>query len=146
MAAKQIDLALALKAQLVRKGYTVTDTVDSSNNAALALGAGTAGSQSAYIKVKPIDSIGTDSIGLTQRSFGPHVIQVVLETSTIANVSLLTGANLLAIMGCILPMGTRVELYMSANTNAVGPEDIVSGNLKATWDGSALEFGVMAAV
>lgn len=146
MAAKQIEIAQALKANLVRKGFTVVDGIDASGNATLALGAGTAGSQSAFMRVKPIDSIGTDSVGLTQRSFGPHVIQVVLETSTIANTPLLTGANQVALYGCLFPIGTRVELYMSANTNAVEVSDITSGNLKATWDGLPLEFGVMSAV
>lgn len=151
MAAKQVELALSLSQSLKRRGYTVVEGFDTSTSPGapwptLALGAGTAGSQSAFIRVKPIDSIGTDSVGLTQRSFGPHVIQLVLETSTIANVALMTEANELAILGEILGRGTRVELYMSANTNPVDVADITSGNLKATWDGFNLEFGVMAAV
>lgn len=145
MAAKHIELAQSLKGSLSRR-FTVTEGFDASGLPTLLVGAGTAGSQSAFIRVKPIDSIGTDSLGLTQRSFGPHVIQVVLETSTIANVALMLESNKLPLLGELLGRGTRVELYMSANTNAVDVADITSGNLKQTWDGYNVEFGVMAAV
>jgi hypothetical protein len=145
MAAKQVELALSLKDSL--KGvFTVTEGFDSSGLPTLLVGAGTAGSQSAFIRVKAVDSIGTDSLGLTQRSFGPHVIQVVLETSTIANVALMTEVNKVALMAPVFGRGTRVELYMSANGNAVDVADIIVGNLKATWNGYSKEFGLMAAV
>ena len=146
MAAKQVELAVSLSDSLKRRGFTVVQGFDTNGLPTVALGAGTAGSQSAFIRVKAVDSIGQDSLGLTQRSFGPHVIQVVLETSTIANVALLTEVNKLAVMGEVLGRGTRVELYMSANTNAVDVSDITTGNLKATWDGFDLSFGLMGAV
>jgi hypothetical protein len=145
MASKVIELAQSLKESLKRR-YTVTEGYDTSGLPTLLIGAGTAGSQSAFIRVKPIDSIGTDSFGNAQRSFGPHAIQIVVETSTIADVALLTEANKLFVMGEAMGRGTRVELYMSANGNAVDVADIVSGNLKATWNGYSLEFGLMAAV
>lgn len=145
MAAKQVELAISLSESLKRR-FTVLNSFDTSGLPTVLVGAGTAGSQSAFIRVKAIDSIGTDSLGLTQRSFGPHVMQVVLETSTIANVALMTEINKLPLMAEIVGRGTRVELYMSANGNAVDVADIIPGNLKATWDGFNLEFGVMAAV
>ena len=61
------------------------------------------------------------------------MLQVVLETSTIADVALLTEANELKLMASCSQFGLYTELYMSANTNATGPEDISSGNLKAQW-------------
>lgn len=145
MAAKQVELALSLSQSLKRR-FTVVDGFDASGLPTLLVGPGTAGSQSAFLRVLPIPSIGTDSVGLTQRSFGPHSIQVVLETSTIANVALLTEINKLPLMAEVVGRGTRVELYMSANGNAVDVADITPANLKATWDGFNVEFGVMAAV
>jgi len=146
MASKAIELALSLSASLTRRGFTVVNGFDANGDPTIALGTGGAGSQSAFIRCKAIASIGTDSVGNTQRSFGPHVLQVVLEASTVANCPLLTGANSLPIMGELLARGTQVELYMTANTNAVEVSDITAGNLKATWNGQNSDFGVMAAV
>lgn len=146
MAAKSVELALSLSSSLARRGFTVVNGFDTNGLPTIALGAGTAGTQSAFIRVEAIPSIGTDSVGLTQRAFGPHVIQMVIETSSVANVSLVTEANKLPILGEVLGRGTRVELYLSANGTAPAVAGIASGNLKQTWDGFNLEFGVMAAV
>lgn len=99
----------------------------------LRVGDGTAGSQSALVKVKDIPQIGKDSLGLAQETFTPEVIQVVLESSTIANVALMTEANKAQLLNVLIAVGaSKCELYLSANTNTVGPEDIVSTNLVAT--------------
>jgi hypothetical protein len=62
------------------------------------------------------------------------VTQIVVETSTIANVPLLTGANFSKILMDVLKFGTKVELYMSANTDAPAVGEITTANLKATLD------------
>jgi hypothetical protein len=146
MAAKQVELALSLSQSLTRRGFVCVNGFDTNGLPTIALGTQSAGQQAAFIRVEAVPSIGTDSLGLTQRAFGPHVIQVVLETSSVANVALLLESNKLPIMGEILGRGTRVELYLSSNGTAVAIGQIVSANLKATWDGFNLEFGVMAAV
>lgn len=146
MASKAIDLALSLSSALAKRGFTVANGFDSSGNPTILLGAGTAGSQSMFIRCLATPSLGTTSVGTTQTSFGPHVLQIVLETSTIANVALMTEANKMVIMGEVLGRGTAAELYMSANTNAVDVADITSGNLKATWSGFNQQFGLMSAV
>lgn len=104
----------------------------SSGDPTLAVGAGTAGTQSAFIRFVPEDTIQTNSVGGTQAVYCPHKIQVVLETSTIANVALMTEANKIQLMEALLKKGAKVELYMSANTNAVDEADITAGNLKAS--------------
>lgn len=105
---------------------------DTDNMPLVRVGAGTAGSQSALLKVKDLPQIGKDAIGLSQETFCPEVIQIVLETSTIANVALMTMANVGKLLNETLGIGaSKVEIYMSANGNTVGEEDIVSGNLKA---------------
>jgi len=132
---KSQALAAELRDALLKRFATVSAILfDTDGSPYLLVGAGTAGSQSALVKVSAEQPLGVDGLGMTPRAFSPHVMQVVLETSTIANVALMTEANKLALMGEVEKWGTKIELYMSANTNAVGPEDIVSGNLKATWE------------
>ncbi|WNM70325.1 hypothetical protein [Myxococcus phage Mx1] len=118
----------------IRSGLVVTTGLDADANPLIKVGAQTAGSQSALIRLKQVESIQTDGIGLPQRVYTPHVIQVVLETSTIANVPLFTIANLSRLMLDVTKFSTKVEIYMSANGNSVGVEDIVAANLKVTLD------------
>lgn len=122
------DLGLRLKALGVATG------VDSSGNPTVSVGAMTAGSQSAFVRVLDQASIQVDSLGLPQRSFGPHVVQIVLETSTIATVALMTEANKLKLVGELLKHGAKVELYLTANLTAPSVAGIAAGNLIATWD------------
>lgn len=146
MSAKHVELSLSLKDALKRRFASVVDGFDTNGLPTLLIGAGTAGSQSAFIRIKPVDSIGVNSVGLSQPAYGPHAIQLVLETSTIANTPLLTGANALPLWAELASRGVRIELYMSANTNAVDVADITTGNFKGAWDGAAVEFGFMAAI
>lgn len=127
----------AMAAQIVEKLKRVFSDArdagfDTDGAPLLRVGAGTAGSQSALVKVKDIPQIGKDSLGLAQETFCPEVVQVVLEESTIANVALMTEVNKAQLLNVLVGMGaSKVELYMSANTNTVGAEDLISGNLKA---------------
>jgi len=132
---KSQALAAELRDALAKRFATVSSVLfDTDGSPYVLVGAGTAGSQSAIVKVSAEQPLGVDGLGLTPRAFTPHVMQVVLETSTIANVALMTEANKLALLGEVEKWGTKVELYMSANTNAVDPTDITSGNKKAEWD------------
>lgn len=146
MAAKHVELALSLSQSLSRAFTVVSNGFDSGGLPTVQVGTGSIGSQSAFIRVKAIDSIGTDSVGLTQRAFGPHVIQVALETSTIANVALLTEINKLPLMAEVVGRGARVELYLETNGTAATVSSIDSTKLKATWNGFNREFGLMSAV
>lgn len=146
MASKPVELALSLSASLARRFAVVVNGVDTNGLPTIQIGAGTAGTQSAFIRVKPVDSIGTDSVGNTQRSFGPHIIQVCIETSTIANVGLLLESAKTPLLGEVMGRGTSVEVYMSANTVAATVATIAAGNLKFTWSGFNADFGLMAAV
>lgn len=134
--AKAIVLVRSLKDQLKFRvpSLALAEGTASDGNPTVAVGAGTAGSQSAFIKIKELPLIGTDALGLASRGFSPHVAQIVLETSTIANVALMTEANEFAILVELMKLGCKVELYMSANGNAVDNADITSGNLKASID------------
>lgn len=129
------DLLKRLPALAQTKGFD-------SSLPTLLLGAGTAGSQSAFLRIQPEATVYNNVVGNAQEVYSPHTIQVVVEASTIANVALLLGANLMQLLSACTKMGCKVELYMSANTNPVDVADIVSGNLKGTWNNS-VEFGIM---
>jgi hypothetical protein len=127
--ARQIkeDLSLRLSALACTLGY------DASGNPQVTVGAGTAASQSAYIRVISEASSQVDALGLAQRVYTPHIIQLVLETSTIPAVALMTEANKFLLLGELLKHGTKLELYMSANANAVDASDI-TGTPVQVWN------------
>lgn len=122
------NLAVRLSALARLKGF------DASQFPTLLLGTGAAGSQSAFIRIKPLDSINVDVLGLAQNVFTPHVVQLVLEMSTITDVQLMTMQNLGILMPALAAIGARLEIYMSANTVAVSVAAITAGNLKSTFD------------
>lgn len=120
----------------LRTGLTTVVGVDSSGNPTISVGAMTAGTQSAFIRVKQDydPSLQLDGIGNVQRVYTPHVVQLVVETSTIANVPLLTGANFSMILYEALYPRAKVELYMTANTTPPSVTGISGANLKKTLD------------
>lgn len=135
MSAKSLNEAQEAQNALSRRFATISAVqFDADGEPFFSIGAGTAGSQSAIIKYKTYPPLGVDAIGNTPRAFTPVTCQVVLETSTIANVALLTEINELALVGELSHRGNRLELYMTANTVAVTVGGITSGNLKATFD------------
>lgn len=113
---------------------TVTLSSDTDQYPLISVGALTAGSQSFVIKIAPVDwSQAVDIFGNAAEAFGPHRAQVVLETSTIANVPLLTGANVLLMLGEAALWGTSLELYLTANGTPPSSAGIASANLKQTF-------------
>lgn len=130
-------LSRELANRLARRftSLSVVESFDGSGNPVITVSDGTpaAGEQVAVVRVLEQASIGTNSVGLAQDSFGPHVVQVCLETSTIANVALLLEANKLKLMGEVMSLKAKVELYMSANTTVPAVGEMVSGNLKDTF-------------
>jgi hypothetical protein len=144
--AKSLALLKELKDRLARRTTLAIGDIsfDTDGGGWFLIGTGAAGTQSMVVKSKQIDPVGFDGIGLAARGYSQTVMQLVLETSTIANTSLLTAANFLPLLGEVLRQGSRVELYMSANTNTVDVTDITSGNLKVTWEPD-LQFRTMDA-
>lgn len=108
---------LALRLPVITAANSIAG-FDVNGDATLAIGTGTAGTQSAFIRVKGVAGFGKDILGTTQNVFTPHIIQLALETSTIASVTLMTTANLTLLLGELLKFGVRVDLYLSANTVA----------------------------
>jgi hypothetical protein len=135
MSAKSLNFAAELRDVLAKRFATVSAVAfDTDGEPYFTIGAGTAGSQSALVKVKTFLPLGVDSLGLAARGYTPVVTQLVLETSSVANVALLTEANELALVGELGHRGSRLEMYLSANGTAPALSGITSGNLKATFD------------
>lgn len=136
ISAKSLSLVQELRSRLANRTTLALGEIafDTDGGAWFLIGTGAAGSQSMVVKSKQIDPLGNDVIGTAARGYAQTVIQLVVETSTIAATALLTAANFLPLVGEVLRQGSRVELYMSANTNTVGVEDITAGNLKVTWE------------
>jgi hypothetical protein len=127
-------LAAQLKANL-EKFFTVVSDVQFDTNSVpyITIGAMTTGTQSALVRVFAVQPLGGDALGLTQRSFGPHSVQVALETSATANLAFLTAANSALLFLEAGKTGAKVELYMRATGTPPALTDLVEGNLKAEW-------------
>lgn len=127
--AKAVATARALADILKQRGYVVTQsfsTVDSDGNPAptIQVGAGTAGTASCFIKVRPIAAFGKDVLGLTQNVYTPHIIQMVQENVSGAGAYPLGFAKFSEIWAVLTQQGTRVELYNRANATAATETDI----------------------
>ena len=134
--AKSLAVLKELRDRMARRTtLTIGDLqYDTDTGGYFLIGTGVAGSQSMIIKAKEIAPFGYDGIGLAARGYAQTVLQVGLETSTVASVPLLTGANMLDLMGEVLRAGTRVELYLSPNTDNVGVDEFIAGQLVKTWE------------
>lgn len=111
---------------------TLVQTTGTAGDPVITLGSLAAGSQSAFIRIVPEATLQLNSVGQAAPVYTPHIVQVVLETSTIANVALMLESNKFPLFHVLDKTGCKVELYMTANTNAVEETDITSANLKAS--------------
>lgn len=113
-------------ALLVREGF------DASGNPTVAIDDGTpaAGEQAIFMRTIENPSIGTNAVGIAQDSYGPHTVQLVMEGSAgDAAVALVREVSKLRLLGEVLRMGTKVEVYLTANGVAPSVAGIVAGNL-----------------
>lgn len=121
----------------------VTEGFDASSNPQINVDDGTpaAGEQCFYIRVIETPSIGNNSVGLSADSYGPHVIQIVMETSATAGVGVPSDLNKSFVWSSALLLGARVELYLRANGAVPVVGDITAANLVTQID-SDLMFGL----
>lgn len=149
-------LSRKLAEQLRRRlssSLVVTEGVDSSGNPQITVNDGTAATteQNVYIRVIELSVLGTDSVGVSAQSYGPHVVQIALENLTATTPSILAAANMswlntvnsLAVLGSALALGARVELYLETAGTVPVVGSITPAKLVATWDAD-LMFGVFA--
>ena len=74
-----------------------------------------AGEQNIAIRVKAQDTQFNDVIGNAQVVYSPMIIQVILESSTIAHVPLLLMANMQAMQAELERLGCKMEIWLNAN-------------------------------
>jgi len=147
---KAIALRNAIKDGLfIRLGLTCTESFDSDGNPLLRVGAASAGSAGCFIRVSAEGSIQKDILGLAQKVFTPHIVDVAFEgndattTSTLPNVAN-TMAITTAILGEVLAKGAKTRVWLGPTGTA--PSDTTfdtAGYLKATWQD--LQYPLMAA-
>jgi hypothetical protein len=140
--ARSLADSLAVRLPLL----VVTAGTDASGNPTVTINDGTPATteQNLFLRVLEMPSLGLDSLGNAQQSYGPHVIQLAMETSTLAGVGFPTDANRLMVMGEVLQLSTRVEVYLEANGTVPSVSSLVAGNLVATFEN--LRFAPMANV
>lgn len=109
-----------------------TEGTDSDGNPTIAFGTQTAGSQNAFIRIKGEAIGGVDSLGLTQRVYQPHVIQVALEEASASGATILSLANVSQLLQLCQKAGAKVEVYLSANASIPSVNSITAANLEKT--------------
>lgn len=146
---KAIDLVSELRNSFQRYFTTVSDvTFDTDGNPYVTVTQGTlvAGQQAGLVKISPVPSIQVDSLGLTQKVYATHQLQMVLEstnsTITATGLPLLDIANLLIFLGESVGRECRNQLYLVANGTAISTAGI-TGTPAATWDGVELKYRLM---
>jgi hypothetical protein len=147
--AKALSMAQEIRSALVQRGVSTVGEVSldasDSNAAYILVGAGTAGSQSALIKVRESSPLGSDIVGNSAVGYAQVVCQIALEASSVgATNPELTIVNLLPLIGELVMRGSRVEVYGTADATAVTTLiGATMSGLKATFDPS-VQFRLMA--
>jgi hypothetical protein len=127
------ELADRLKARL-NASLALVQGFDTDQSPYISIGAGTAASASAMIKVMPVDwPLAQDILGLTANSYTPHKICFVTEARA-TNGAYLTRAQLILILGQLLLMGSKVEWYESTNGDSPDLDDITAAKLVASFE------------
>ena len=114
----------------------VTQGVDASGNPTLTINDGSpaAGEQNIFLRVLESPSIGVNSIGQTQDSYGPNIVQIAMEDSAVAGTTLVSLKNIMRLVGDVFTMGCRVEFYEETTGTAPTVTSIAAGKLVYTWD------------
>lgn len=153
MSYKAIEISAELADELKKRLPTLilTETSDGSGNPVISLtGDATpaAGEKVIFIRTTGIDwPLAKDVLGLASPVYTPHVIQLCTELNfagTTDNVAdILTAANLLAVLGCVLSRGTRVEWYQTAVATIPSVAAMIAANMTASWE-SNIYHGMQA--
>lgn len=135
---KAIALAheMADKLKIRFSSLTVTEAFDTDGAPYITINDATAaaGEQNMLVKVSPETwPLALDVLGNAANIYSPSKVQIVTELSATAGQTLLSGANILALLGECLSRGAKVEWYMSTNGAAPGLADITASKLKGTF-------------
>src|SRR5271163_3127794 len=84
------DLANRVQARLGQSTYsagalTVTTGFDTNGYPTMSVGPGTTGTQSLFLRLIEVPSLGTNAVGNAQDSYGPYQTQVAMESKSIGS-------------------------------------------------------------
>jgi hypothetical protein len=117
--ARYIQEELKARALLLSTPLVVGDlTFDASGNPMIQYGAGGAGTQSAWIKVMPVDAWGYDIIGHAQTVYNPLKIKIAFEAAAAGAWPLVTMENQAPVLGVCLGKGCITEFWLDTNGTA----------------------------
>lgn len=125
-----LQIKEALKLEL--PSFSFTDGVVSGNPTLLVSADATpaAGEAVAYLKMIQKSYVGFPSPSLASSDDGrTHTLQLVLELSAVAGVSVWSSINFAKLMARLQESNVHIELYLRANGGIPVEADIVSGNL-----------------
>lgn len=136
------ELVTRLKVRFAEVGLSIAEGLDTDGNPTFVISDGTPATteQVIFVRVKtfPAENLWTNSVGLAQEQWTPHVVQVATEAFAAsgagAQLSTVTTANQLALFGEIMPFKTRVEVYLSALGTVPSVATIASANYKGGFD------------
>lgn len=137
------DIASELK--LRQTALPVSVSADTDGNPLVFLGTGVAGTKNTIFKVlNVVWPLAKDILGLESQVFTPHVIRVGFEaptTTAAADTDPNTLQDKLLSLAVALSRGTRVEVYESAAGDSPDADDLIAGNLKASYEPS-FQYGI----
>lgn len=110
--------------------WTLTAGKDSLDNPTLLVSADAtpaAGEQVFFIRCKAIDTLAVDVLGLAQKVFTPHVLQIAMELSAVAGVPIATTANQIPVLGELFKRGMKVEVWHEANLTVPSVASVATG-------------------
>jgi hypothetical protein len=127
------QLAEVVKARL---GTAFAIGQDASGDPTIVFGPGTAGTVSAFVRIKPRDvSPVFDIVGHVQPQYGkPHKAEIVIEGISGAGANPAGYALPNALVAELARVGVKVELYVVANGVAPTAAGAIAANLKSVWE------------
>lgn len=141
------ELAAELKLRPTASALAQAKSFGTAGECDLAVGAGVAGGDNVFVRIKTVTTLQKDVLGLDQQVFTPHIAQVVLEAEEVgatAEAAVGTWATRLAVLGGLIQRGIAVELYLSANGTAPTSAGI-TGAPTAVYIGHP-QYGQMASI
>lgn len=133
--AKASQIRDGLHQSLASRGLACVDGNDTDGCPTLAVGPGTAGSKSAFLKFSNIDwPNALNALGLAAGAYGPERVQLVTEANPAAGAGadILDLQTLANITGDVFKQGCKVEWFQSAAGTAPAAAGI-TGNPAATY-------------
>lgn len=131
---REIGNKLSVRYGALATPLAVALSADSSGNPTISIGAGSPGGQNLFIRIIEFPSLGVDSVGGSQVSYGPHKIQLAMETSGTTGVPVTTSANQFPALLELFRHGAMLELYLDTNGNNPSASSLVVANLVGLYD------------